>query len=191
MKKIFNSVPYIDETKDYGTGIEKVPNSPDFWDKIEADFKAGMDNLPETLDQAGRVNKWAAAAYLGKTYLFEKKYTEAKAIFDQVIASGKTTNGKKYALVAKYADIFNAENDNNEESIFAVQTSMNTGSTNNSNAWDDLNYPYNTGADGPGNCCGFFQPSFSLANSFRTDANGLPLLDGSFNTGSNQLVNVS
>ncbi len=189
LKKIFNSVPYIDETKDYGTGIEKVANTPDFWDKIEADFKAGMDNLPETLDQAGRVNKWAAAAYLGKTYLFEKKYTEAKAIFDQVIASGKTTNGKKYALVAKYADIFNAENDNNEESIFAVQTSMNTGSTNNSNAWDDLNYPYNTGADGPGNCCGFFQPSFSLANSFRTDANGLPLIDGSYNTGSNQLVN--
>jgi hypothetical protein len=148
-----------------------------------------MDNLPETLDQAGRVNKWAAASYLGKTYLFEKKYTEAKAIFDQVIANGKTTNGKKYGLVAKYAEIFNAENDNHEESIFAVQTSMNTGSTNNSNAWDDLNYPYNTGANGPGNCCGFFQPSFSLANSFRTDANGLPLLDGSYNTGSNQLVN--
>ncbi|MGX7686209.1 RagB/SusD family nutrient uptake outer membrane protein [Flectobacillus sp. BAB-3569] len=189
LKKIFNSVPYVDETKDYGTGIEKVANTPDFWDKIEADFKAGMDNLPETLDQAGRVNKWAAASYLGKTYLFEKKYTEAKAIFDQVIANGKTTNGKKYGLVAKYAEIFNAENDNHEESIFAVQTSMNTGSTNNSNAWDDLNYPYNTGANGPGNCCGFFQPSFSLANSFRTDANGLPLLDGSYNTGSNQLVN--
>jgi hypothetical protein len=49
--------------------------------------------------------------------LFEKKYTEAKAIFDQVIANGKTTNGKKYGLVAKYAEIFNAENDNHEESI--------------------------------------------------------------------------
>ena len=32
----------------------------------------------------------------------------------------------------------------NEESIFAVQTSMNTGSTNNANWFDDPNYPYNT-----------------------------------------------
>ena len=181
LKKIFGSAPYIDETKDYGTGIEKVPNSPDFWDKIETDFKFAYDNLPETQDAAGRVNKWAAASYLAKTYLFQKKFNEAKTIFDLVIANGKTTNGKKYNLVPKYAQIFNAENDNHEESIFATQTSMNTGSTNNSNGYDDLNYPYNTGSDGPGNCCGFFQPSFELVNSFRTDAKGLPILDGSYN----------
>jgi hypothetical protein len=52
---------------------------------------------------------------------------------------------------------------------------MNTGSTNNANGFDDLNYPYNTGADGPGNCCGFFQPSFSMANAYRTSG-GLPIL---------------
>ena len=50
-----------------------------------------------------------------------------------------------------------------------------------------MNYPYNTGPNGPGNCCGFFQPSFELVNSFRVDANGLPLLDGSYNTGANQV----
>ena len=94
---------------------------------------------------------------------------------------------KKYGLVPQFAQIFNAANDNHEESVFAVQTSMNTGSTNNSNWFDDLNYPYNTGPNGPGNCCGFYQPSFSMANSFRTDAKGLPLLDESYNTGANQL----
>lgn len=182
LKKIFNSAPYIDETMDYGKGIEKVPNSPDFWSKVEADFKFAYDNLPETQGAAGRVNKWAAASYLAKTYLYQKKFAEAKALFDLIIANGKTTNGKKYNLVPQYAQIFNAENDNHEESIFATQTSMNTGNVNNSNAYDDLNYPYNTGAEGPGNCCGFFQPSFELVNSFRTDAKGLPLLDGSYNS---------
>lgn len=187
LKKHFNSVPYVDETSDYGTGIEKIPNSPDFWDKIEADFKYAFDNLPETQSQAGRVNKWAAAAYLGKAYLYQKKYAQAKEMFDQVILNGKTANNKKYGLVANYAQIYNAENDNHEESVFAVQTSMNTGSTNNANYFDDLNYPYNTGQDGPGNCCGFNQPSFDLANAFRTDANGLPLLDGSYNSDANAL----
>jgi len=33
-----------------------------------------------------------------------------------------------------------------------------------------LNFPYNS----PFRCCGFFQPSVDLANSYRTDPNGLP-----------------
>ena len=176
LKRLFNSVPYIDETLDYGKGIEKVPNSPDIWGKIEADFKFAYDNLPETSSSAGRANKWAAGAYLGKTYLYQNKFADAKAIFTTVIANGKTTNGKKYGLVSKFAEIFNAENDNNEEAVFAIQSSMNTGNVNNANGFDDLNYPYNTGADGPGNCCGFFQPSFSMANAYRVSADGLPLL---------------
>lgn len=185
LKKHFNSVPYADETQDYGTGIEKIPNTPDIWDEIEADLKYAYDNLPETQSQAGRVNKWAAGAMLAKAYLYQKKFAEARALFDAVIANGKTTNGKKYGLVSSYSQIYNAENDNHEESVFAAQSANNTGSTNNANGFDDLNYPYNTGQDGPGNCCGFFQPSFELVNSFRTDANGLPLLDGSYNSDAN------
>ena len=36
-----------------------------------------------------------------------------------------------------------------------------------------LNYPHNTG---PGGCCGFYQPSYELVNSFQVDENGLPYL---------------
>ncbi|MHA8061208.1 RagB/SusD family nutrient uptake outer membrane protein [Aquirufa beregesia] len=175
LKRLFNSVPYVDETMDYGKGIEKVGNSPDIWGKIDADFKFAYDNLPETQSSAGRANKWAAGAYLAKSLLYQGKFAEAKALFTTVIASGKTTNGKKYGLVPRFQDVFNAANDNNEEAIFAIQSSMNSGSVTNANAFDVLNYPYNTGTDGPGNCCGFFQPSFSLANAYRTK-DGLPLL---------------
>jgi hypothetical protein len=52
----------------------------------------------------------------------------------------------------------------------------------NGNYGDLLNFPYN---DGPGACCGFFNPSQSLANAYKTDANGLPLLDESYNSGKN------
>jgi starch-binding outer membrane protein, SusD/RagB family len=127
LKKLFNSVPYVDETVDFGSGIETVKASPAFWDKIEADFKFAMDNLPETQISAGRVNKWAAASYLGKAYLFQGKFGEAKGIFDQVIANGKTSNGKKYALVSSFPEIFNAENDNHEESVFALQSTIQIG----------------------------------------------------------------
>lgn len=187
LKIQFNSVPYIDETTDYGLGIDEIPNSPNFWDKIEADFQFAYDNLPETQSQIGRVNKWAAGAYLAKTYLFQEKWSQAKTVFDAVIANGVTSSGDKYALLDDFAEIYNAENDNHAEAVFAVQSANNTGSVANANYFDDLNYPYNTGSDGPGNCCGFNQPSFTLVNSFRVGADGLPLLDGSFNTPENEV----
>ncbi len=184
LKRNYNNTPYVDESVDVGTGIEKVTNSADLYPKIEADFKFAYDNLPATQGQKGRANKWAAGAYLGKVYMAQKKYAEAKTLFDAIIANGVTTGGTKYALVPSFPDLYKASNDNNSESIFAVQAAANTGSVNNANGELDLNWPYNTGPDGPGNCCGFFQPSFELGNSYRTK-DGLPLLDGSYNAPAN------
>lgn len=189
LKRLFNNTPYIDETMDYGAGIDKVANNVELYPKIEADLKFAYDNLPETQAAVGRINKWGAASLLAKVYLYQKKYAEAKALFDLIIANGKTSNGKKYALMANFADLFKAANDNNEESIFATQAAANTGNVNNANPEFDLNFPYNTGPNGPGNCCGFNQPSFEYVNSFRTSATGLPLLDGSYNSAANEVKN--
>ncbi len=185
----FGQTPIVTEADDYGTGIETIKNDKPLYPFIEEDMKYAYDNLPATQGEVGRANKWAAAAYLAKIYLYQKKYAEAKPLFDQVVTSGVTSNGKKYGLVPKYADIYKASNDNNEESVFAIQNAANTGSVNNAFPEFDLNYPYNTGPNGPGNCCGFFQPSFELVNSFRTDATGLPLLDGSYNDAANAVKN--
>lgn len=182
LKRNFGMVPYVDETNTVDNGIEKTKNNVDLWPKIEADFKAAYDALPETQASVGRVNKWAAAAYLAKTYLYQKKFAEAKALFDLIIANGKTTGGKKYNLVPKFSNFFRIANDNNEEAIFAVQATVKSGNGNNANA--DLQLNFIQGVD-PGTCCGFFQPSFELVNSYRTDAKGLPLLDGSYNTDAN------
>lgn len=187
LKKHFNNIVVFDETVP-APEIALLPNNGDAWAMIEADFQFAYDNLPEVTGP-GRVNKWAAAAYMGKAKLFQQKFGEAKTWFDDVIDNGVTSDGQAYALLDDYAQIFNAENDNHAESVMDVESSNNTGSTNNANWFDDLNYPYNTGSDGPGNCCGFFQPSFEMANSYRTTAEGLPLLDGSYNDPANEVIN--
>jgi hypothetical protein len=184
LKKHFNSIPVFDETLTAPEVIE-VSNTPDVWGQIEADFQFAYDNLP-AVNGPGRNNKWAAAAYMAKAKLYQQKFSEAKTWFDDVIANGTTSNGLKYALLDDYASIYNAENDQHAESVFDVESANNTGSVNNANYFDDLNYPYNTGPDGPGNCCGFFQPSFELGNSFRT-VGGLPLLDKSYNSAANAI----
>lgn len=186
LKRTFGNTPYVDETVDYGTGIEKVKNDVDLWPKIEADLDFAIANLPATQAQVGRVNSWAAKAYKAKVLMYQKKYTAALPIFTDVITNGRTSNNKPYNLVPRYSDVFKASNDNNEESIWAYQAAANTGNVNNANPEMVLNYPHGSGTSGPGNCCGFFQPSFSQANAFRT-VTGLPLLDGSYNTGANQL----
>jgi hypothetical protein len=186
LKRMFNNVPYVDDEMTPNDAVQ-VKNNTNIWPNIEADLQFAMDNLPETQPAAGRANKWAAAAYLAKAYLYQHQYTAAKALFTDVINNGNTANGQPFGLLANYADVFKAENDNSKESIFAVQTAVNTGNTNNANAENVLNFPYNTGSDGPAGCCGFFQPSFELVNSFRTDANGLPLLDGAYNSPANEV----
>lgn len=186
LRRLFLAVPYFDETVSAQEAV-RVPNNTDIYPKIEADFLFAATNLPETQNDAGRANSWAARAFLAKVYLYQQKFSEARSLFTAVIQNGKTANGQSYDLVPGYADFFKAENDNSAESVFAVQTAVNTGSTANANGENILNFPYNTDTTGPVGCCGFFQPSFDLVNSFRVDANGLPLSDGSYNAPANEV----
>lgn len=171
--KLWKNVPYIDETITYAAGNYDVPNSGPIWDKIEADFAAAAAVLPNSQPQVGRANKWAALAFEAKTLMFDHKYPAAYTILKDVIANGVTASGAKYAL-GKYANNFNPSTKNGPEGVFVVQTSVHDGANGlNGNAGSVLNFP----SGGPAGCCGFFQPTFDFVNSFKVDANGLPLLD--------------
>lgn len=173
--KIWKNAPYVDETIHFAAGNYNVPNPGPIWDKIEADFAYAAANLTETKAQVGRPNKWAAKAFQAKALMFQDKFSEAQPLLNDIIANGITSNGLKYDLVDKYADNFNALTKNNEESVFAVQMSVKDGSNGaNGNAADWLIGMY----AGPSTCCGYFQPSFTFVNSFKTDAaTGLPLMN--------------
>jgi starch-binding outer membrane protein, SusD/RagB family len=173
LKKMYNKVPYIDESIYDPNNLEstKVPNTEDIWPKIEEDLKAAYDVLPLTQSAKGRPTKWAAAASLAKAYLFQQKHADAKPLLEAIVASAQ------YRLVDKFHDNFRASTNNNAESIFEVQYSVNDGAPGgeNGNIGSTLNYPY--GGGGVTTCCGFFQPSQNLVNAYKTGADGLPLID--------------
>jgi starch-binding outer membrane protein, SusD/RagB family len=172
-KRNFNKVPWVDETAITPQDFQKIKNDTDIYPKIEEDLKFAYDNLTPTKAQKGRVNKWAAGAFLAKVYLYQKKYTEAKALFDVIIANGVTSSGEKYGLLDKFSDVFKGDFENSKEIIFGIQYTLGDNTiAQNGNAETELPNPHN---DGPGGCCGFFQPSQTLANSFRNDALGLPV----------------
>lgn len=109
--------------------------------------------------------------------MFEHKFAEAKPLLDDIIANGATANGKKYALLEHYHDNFDPAKKNSSESVFACQMSVNDGANGaNGTASNGTGHAGRYG--GPYPSYGFYQPSFSLVNSYKTDpVTGLPLLD--------------
>jgi hypothetical protein len=170
--KVFGNVPYVDEKVTYLAGNYDIPNSGPIWDKIEADFQFAMGVLPKTQPQAGRANYYAAEAFLAKAYVYDHQYAKALPLLLDCINAGTTASGAKYAL-GSYSDNFNAQTKNNAESVFAAQMTVNDGSNGqNDNEGDVLNFP---GGGTYTTCCGFYIPSYNLANAFQVDANGLPM----------------
>jgi hypothetical protein len=170
--KLWRNIPYVGDDITYLGNNYMVPNTAGpIWDSIEADFSAAMAGLPPTQNDIGRANSFAAEAFLAKTYMFDHQYAKALPLLTDVIANGTTQGGAHYTLGA-YEDNFNIANRNNSESVFCVQMTTNDGSGgNNGDEGDALNFPAGTYTS----CCGFYQPSYSLANSFKTDATGLPM----------------
>ena len=182
LQKVFGNVIYADET--VNPTNTNVSNKESIWPKIEEDLKFAASNLPESWGgEVGRANSWAAKAFLAKAYMFQNKYSDAYPLLKDIITNGKTAGGSHYALNPHFYSNFNPAQKNSAESVFAAQTSVQDGSSvdwggdPNGNYGDILNFPYN---GGPGACCGFYNPSQDLANAFKTDANGLPLLDETY-----------
>ena len=168
LSRMWRNVPYISEENSIADPDQ--PNAGPLWAEVEADFQFAIDNLPATSSEPGRANAMAARAYKGKTHLYQQEWAEAEALFEAVVSSGN------YALNAEFVDNFNGAGKNSAESIFAIQHTANDGATNNGNGnkGGELNFP----GGGPfGSCCGFYQPSQDLANTFKTTG-GLPDING-------------
>jgi hypothetical protein len=187
LKKIFKYPVYFDETvsiEDLKKLSNKTYTNDQLWDKIAGDFQFAYDNLPIAQADLGRANKYAAAAYLAKTRLYQAyeqdenhnvtsiNTTKLQAVVtmcDVVINSGKYQLFDNFGKNFTY-DYGGVKFDNGVESIFAIQYTVNDGSTNGRLDFVHL-LNYST-APGYG-CCGFFNPSQDLVNAFRT-VNGLP-----------------
>ncbi len=174
MFRIFKQFPYFDETvtnpsecrADQYTREEIVGF-------IKQDLRESYDALPESQEKPGRFNKYVAAALLARVDLFTSDWAEAEKYAGYVIAS------HRYELYPNFLDMSKPEFNNQYESVLAVQFS----SANSPDQFNFNNCLNCTWSEGNlyGNGDDFYLASQNLVNAFRTDANGLPLLDGSFN----------
>lgn len=131
--RIFGSVPIIADNTDYV--LEPVvPRNPeeDVYEFIKRDLMFAMENLYDktrgsNYDLNARVSSGSAKAMLAKIYLYEKNWAKAYELSNEVINSGEFKlyggTGVDGDLSGSYYDLFLTANDNNPESIFALQWS--------------------------------------------------------------------
>ena len=118
--RIFGSVPLIaDNTKYVLEPVVPRNTVEDIYEFIKRDLQFAVDNLYDrTVSsnyQPGRVSSNSAKAMLAKVYLYERNWSKAYELSNEVVNSGA------FSLMDTYNDLFLMENENNSESVFALQ----------------------------------------------------------------------
>jgi hypothetical protein len=175
--RLWSKIPYIDEKTDQST----VTNKDDVKAKIIADLQEGT-TLPNNMGQVGRFNGTVANVLIAKAKMSMNKDWAGALANLNTAKTGTKPNGAAIGLAPTYGEVFDIVNRNGIESVYTVQYSVNDGSgASNGGNGEVLNFPYKGNGGSPGGCCGFFQPTQEYVNSFRTSADGLPMLDNSYN----------
>jgi len=194
LKRLFKKIPFVNkpnmQEEDYNNLSNTEYTNDEGWQQIINDLEDAYKVLPETQTEKGRPTKAACAAFLAKVYLY-KAYRQDDANSNQVTAINEADLQKvvEYTNPAIYTkagyglepDMHNnfrpeEQYENGKESIWAIQYSKNDGTV-----YGNLNFSYRLIVP----CipkvhdsgCDFYKPSHNLVSAYRTNSDGLPMLD--------------
>lgn len=192
LKRLFKKIPFVNKLNmqedDYNNMTNTEYTNDEGWQQIINDLEDAYAVLPATQADKGRPTKAACAAFLAKVYLY-KAYRQDDANSNKVTSVNEADLQKvvEYTASGLYAG-YGLENDlhnnfrpeeqyeNGKESIWAIQYSKNDGTV-----YGNLNFSYRLIVP----CipkvhdagCDFYKPSINLVNAYRTNSDGLPLID--------------
>jgi hypothetical protein len=118
--KNFGGVPIVEDflMPDEIQGITRS-SAEEVYNFIEKDLKDAAEVLPQRSEQSdseiGRATRGSALGYLGKVYVYQSKWDEAKVVLKNVI------DDKEYRLLDNFGDVWDIDQDNSAESLFEVQ----------------------------------------------------------------------
>ena len=192
LKRLFKKIPFVNKLNmqedDYNNLTNTEYTNDEGWQQIINDLEDAYVVLPATQADKGRPTKAACAAFLAKVYLY-KAYRQDDANSNKVTSVNEADLQKvvEYTAPGLYAgyglesDLHNnfrpeEQYENGKESIWAIQYSKNDGTV-----YGNLNFSYRLIVP----CipkvhdagCDFYKPSINLVNAYRTNSDGLPLID--------------
>lgn len=125
---ITDNVAVLQDTTIRRNTVESV------WEFISRDLRYAAEHLPETPVQEGRLTKWSAEGMLAKMYLFRSgvgrtfgnrntTYLDSARVLakDVIDNSGHFLLDQDHGYANGYEELFKTKNNNNPETIFALQ----------------------------------------------------------------------
>lgn len=183
LKILFKYMPYVDETipiDEYKNISNRKLTDQQLWDAVASNFEYAAQYLPTAQEDVGRPKKSAAYAYLAKVRLYQAyeqddNYNVTKintATLQKAIDAANQVIGN-YSLEPDFGNNFMPGSyENGPEAVFSIQYSKDDGTLfGRLNYGDVLSLPQGLG------CCDFHKPSQNLVNSFKTNAQGLPMFN--------------
>lgn len=125
----FGSVPIITtvaaSSSDYFTAKSPLE---DVWQQAISDLEYAKNNLPAkwSSDKKGRATSGAAAAFLGRVYLYRGEYDKALSVLKSIV-DNESIYG--YGLQPNYAELFDGNHENGIEGVFEIQYSLSGGTS--------------------------------------------------------------
>ena len=192
LKRLFKKIPFVNKPnmteEDYNNLSNTEYTNDEGWQQIINDLEDAYKILPATQADKGRPTKAACAAFLAKVYLY-KAYRQDDANTNQVTSINEAdlqkvveyTNASLYNGYGLEVDLHNnfrpeEQYENGRESIWAIEYSKNDGTVyGNLNFSNRLIVPCIPKVHDSG--CDFYKPSHNLVSAYRTNSNGLPMLD--------------
>lgn len=115
--RLFGDVPLITEPQKLGDLKVSRTDKAKVYELIIKDMSEAADVLPEMYpdSEKGRITAGAANGMLAKVYMWQQNWEKAAEYSKKVIDSGV------YDLLPNYADNFEEEFENGQESVFEVQ----------------------------------------------------------------------
>jgi hypothetical protein len=132
LTRLWGDVPIVeDNRKLYDKPLVYRNHARDVYQFVANDLTFARKKLPVTGDK-GRVTTWSAQGLLSKVYLtwsgLNQSGTRDQSLLDSAkLYAGNVCENSGLSLMADYADVFKYQNNDNAESLFALQWPTNGG----------------------------------------------------------------
>ncbi len=161
--RVFGNVPIVENPLKEIDNFQTVPTNyiSDVYKFIINDLKFAEANCSVGTAGTGHGDSGSASAMLAKVYLYMQDYTNAKAEAEKVIQSGE------FSLLPVYENLFQTANNNNKESILAMQWIYNGGYDYGNSI--QASWAYKSTITGTGDGYAVFGPTIDLQNAFKAE----------------------
>jgi hypothetical protein len=169
--RVFGNVPIIENPLNDISNFQSVHTNPvtDVYKFIVKDLTFAESNCTPNVAMSGHASSGSASALLAKVYLYMQDYADARKEAEKVINSGEFGLFGIDVPGNSFTDLFKIANNNNKESILALQW-LSNGGYGYGNAVQ-ASFAYSSIITQTGDGYGVLAPSFDLEDAYAANPN--------------------